>query len=548
MNEDDYAPRIRKQEMQLDLNALRRRKSGKNTGGVHFSIWSLFFLSILLAVADSARAGITKGPVLLRTYLDRVALIWETDRLGPGKVQCTGPGGFESETASLPCRIDYSLKESERSVTDRSAFVHKVWIDNLSPDTRYTYRIIDAGEPSPEYGFRTAPSEEGAGIRFVVYGDSRTYPDRHRRIIEQIIKKKPDFVVNVGDLVSRGNYYEQWGPELFEPIRGLAESVPFYAVKGNHDTGNMDFFEKLLVPPGEESNFSFDFGPVHYYGLDNYGGEVSELLERLEEDFSSLGGLWNFVTYHVPSLNIGGHASDWGFPLALPALSSAGVDFVVTGHSHIYERFRPVAPPEGKTGSFVTYITSGGGGALPYGVEPSLFLAGAESLLHFCLFEIKGGQLNLEVIDDQGRTIDTLSVRKTGGVLDRKYTNDAVAQKQISLYQHLFRTVAMTRQNRPESGQPVRITFRLSPSPSGEAFKTTLALACDENRYISSGEKTFKFQVGDAFRDVELTATPLAGASAPSKKPPEESLYVECRYEGPTGRGAFKTKVRYLNR
>jgi hypothetical protein len=94
----------------------------------------------------------------------------------------------------------------------------------------------------------------------------------------------------------------------------------------------------------------------------------------------------------------------------------AGIDFVVAGHSHQYERFRPIEPP-GK-GGYVTYITAGGGGAPLAPVEPNPCHASAGAVYHFCLFHIQGGHLTMDTIDIEGRTIDHLGITKTDGRLD----------------------------------------------------------------------------------------------------------------------------------
>jgi len=251
---------------------------------------------------------------------------------------------------------------------------------------------------------------------------------------------KVDFVVHTGDLVSSGDNYEQWGPQFFQPLKGFAETVPFYIAKGNHE-GNKGNYEKLLIPEGENNNFSFDYGPLHYLCVDNVsrGLNSKEQLSLIAADASSSNAKWKFVSYHVPSLNFGGHWSAWGYPDALPTLAKAGIDFVLTGHSHQYERFWPVAPPSDTDGSYVTYITSGGGGAPLYDVQKSLYHAKAEKIYHFCLFEIKGDKLTMDTIDIEGNVIDHLEVTKTNGQLNEEYLQTAVPMETVQVYQDLYR-------------------------------------------------------------------------------------------------------------
>ena len=66
---------------------------------------------------------------------------------------------------------------------------------------------------------------------------------------------------------------------------------------------------------------------------------------------------------HYPVFNIGGHNTGWGHAAYLPLFHAAKVDLVMAGHSHIYERFRPIASKSGTESWPITHITTGGGGA-----------------------------------------------------------------------------------------------------------------------------------------------------------------------------------------
>jgi predicted phosphodiesterase len=356
--------------------------------------------------------------------------MWETDADGPQKLFYGNETSGESFIVSAPERIEYEGSELLGLPLKKSVFVHKVWIENLQPDQTYSYRIENTAPQSNS--LRTLPADSNE-IRFAVYGDSRTNPQLHKRIVEQIIKVRPDFVIHTGDLVSNGNKYEQWGEQFFQPVKGLAENVPIYAIKGNHD-GKRGIFEKLLIPAGEEKNSGFYFGAVYYYLADNYSQELpdKELLNLIVENVHSAKAQWKFVSFHTPALNFSGHNSRWCYPNALPMFAKAGADFVISGHSHMYERFKPVEPPVYSGTNFVTYITTGGGGA-PLASKPkhSNFYAYADSVLHFCLFHIKGNHLTMDAIDIDGNLIDHLEVSKSDGKLNEEYRRSSMPMAEV---------------------------------------------------------------------------------------------------------------------
>lgn len=410
------------------------------------SVLSLVCLAVVLAAGGCATAtsrnmfqaeqrGITKGPVLLRVYQERAALMWETETEGPCRLYYSEGWGPEKYVESTGEKVQYEINSRGKETVKKTAFIHKVWLEDLESGRAYNYYVTGLQIQSKVYKFHTIPADTDE-VRFVVYGDSRTNPETHRKIVELIIKQKVDFIVHGGDLLTKGDIYEQWGPQYFDTVKGLAETVPVYIAKGNHE-GNNGNYEKLLIPSGRDNNFGFDYGPVHYFCADNTSKrlQTKNILGAITTDAERSKAQWKFVSYHIPSLNFGGHYSAWGYPEALPALAKCGVDFVATGHSHQYERFRPIAPPKGKKGSYVTYITTGGGGAPLKDVEPNKYHAKAKKINHFCLFEIKGNKLTMDTIDIDGNVIDHLEVSKSSNQLNEKYLDTAVSMEEIQLFQ-----------------------------------------------------------------------------------------------------------------
>ena len=103
----------------------------------------------------------------------------------------------------------------------------------------------------------------------------------------------------------------------------------------------------------------------------------------------------------------------------------------------MYERFRPIAPPDGSDGSYVTYITSGGGGVFMHSIKPNVYHAVAKKKHHFCLFDIKGNKLTMDTIGIDGRVIDRIEVIKTAGRLDNEYLRSAIPTKEMLDFQQM---------------------------------------------------------------------------------------------------------------
>lgn len=482
------------------------------------------------------KPGITKGPVLLRVYQDRVALMWETNTEGPCKLYYGKDQKLEKYLESTPEIIQYEAEENDEEDIGKTAYIHKVWLKDLESGRFYYYRVTGLEFENEIYRFRTTPAQTDE-VRFIVYGDSRTHPNIHRRLVRLMKKQKVDFIVHSGGLVSKGDNYEQWGPQFFEPIQGLAETVPIYIAKGNYE-GNNGNYEKLLIPQGQENSFGFDYGPIHFFCADNVseGLKDEDQLKLIVNDARDSNAQWKFVSYHVPSLNFGGHWSDWGHPDALPSLSEAGVDFVLAGHSHQYERFRPVAPRGQTSGSYVTYITSGGGGAPLYDIKKIVYHAEAKKTHHFCLFKIKGNKLTMSAVDTRGKIINHLEINKTRGLLNKQYLRAALPMEVVQFRQDLHQALKEPLSDTPKKNQPFTISYKLSASELPEQCRMTLKLRCEEDTYELPEQKTLTIPKSGDTVQAEFSITPLARVRIPrgdsdKEKPITPELLLECHYE-----------------
>ncbi len=312
-------------------------------------------------------------PYLQDAEDDGITVMWETAYPSYGKV-------IYGEGTSL---TDTLLELPDPSL------LHEVTIPGLKKASTYSYKVVTGDLSSPVHTFHTKKNRD-EDIRFIVYGDSRTYIKIHERVVRNMVPEKPDFIVNVGDVVSRGARLDEWIDEYFYPIRYISGDVPFYISIGNHEYGGF----KDRVPPFEqrvhnpltttgstEYYYSFDYGNAHFIFLDpneysfpdgdgilpesqQYKWFVTDL-EKAKKKSE-----WIFVFMHQPPYSdcwSGGYY-DGEPPLRkyiVPIMEEQGVDIVFSGHTHDYERGLPHPPydPETGKGNNVVYIITGGGGA-----------------------------------------------------------------------------------------------------------------------------------------------------------------------------------------
>jgi len=349
--------------------------------------------------------SIIKGPYLQNVTPHSITIMWETTRSSSSMVKY----GF-GENLDL-------CKEDKRPVR-----IHEVKIENLETQRVYHYQVIsEIGSERVEsrvYTFKTAPYRD-TPFRFVVWGDNRTNCTICEKVCRLIASQEPDIVINVGDVVTDGRVYEQWGREYFLPISHFAPWVPSYIAIGNHERGSR-WFDVLVSQPGNEHWFSFDYGNSHFIILDtNKPYEPgSEQYRWLEENLGSKNcrdATFRFAFFHHPP-----YSEQWHLPgydgeqevreYLVPLLESYGVDLVFSGHTHDYERGKKVL----ENGGEIYYIITGGGGApLDRVFTKDWEHMGCHlSVYHYCVVDVRGDELEFKAIGVDGEIIDSFTINK----------------------------------------------------------------------------------------------------------------------------------------
>ena len=367
-----------------------------------------WFLSALFCLAQQTNQPplISKGPYIQAASPDTFVVIWESGTNLPGTVHY-GAGKKLDLTATVdsPRRmVGISRPNTNSTSSGRGGgfrpggtggstnvsrtnifFIYEATLPKLKPAKTYAYDVEFAGERTPAHQFKTL--DAGASTaQFIVYGDSRSFPDIHAKLATRFKQHKPDFVLHTGDLVMRGKDYALWSREFFKPMANVIDEVPFFSVIGNHEEDGTNYLAYFHLP-GKELWYSFDDGPVHFLALDyHFESSSNEQFRFAQQDLMKSRAPWKIVSLHYPVFNIGGHAAGWGHTNYLPLFHAANVDMVIGGHSHLYERFRPVLPPKGQPGSVITCITTGGGGAELHTSFEHPALLSRETTNHYMFF------------------------------------------------------------------------------------------------------------------------------------------------------------------
>ncbi len=336
-----------------------------------------------------------------------------------------GPGGVEAvlvRKKEIPAVLQVRRAgRAWKEVPAGSGRVLRVGLPPLEGRGPFSYRFSWKGGATPWYGFRPLPRPGAGRLSFAAYGDSRSNPRVHQALAAHMEARRPDLVVNTGDLVGRGSVWAQWERSYLGPLAPLASHTPIFTVMGNHEGENPSYFALCTRSGKKKAWWSADAGPVHFIGLDSNVSLDPGSPQRkwLEADLAKAAGTraWKILLLHHPFFT----ACPGREPLRkvralLPLLEARGVSLVLEGHDHHYMRTYPVVlESREKSAPGVVCVTTGGGGAPLYPVHPVPFAAKAVKTWHYLWIEARPDRLTGKVFDWKGKEIDSWTLtRKTG--------------------------------------------------------------------------------------------------------------------------------------
>ncbi|MBO0931322.1 purple acid phosphatase family protein [Fibrella aquatilis] len=348
--------------------------------------WFVVVTALLVSTSyDTVSAQtpvITRGPYLQLCTTTTMTIRWRTDLTSVGRVtyglSASSLTGVMSETASTT--------------------EHELQLTNLLPDQRYYYGVgttTAVMEQTTANFFQTnPPATTKRPLRIASFGDcgvlNTNQANVHTGFLNYRGTTPTDLWMLIGDNAYDGDD-AQYQNSFFQPYRdNLLKNTTLFTIPGNHDYINsaalaashaIPYFSIFTLPANAEAGgvasgtrewYSFDYGPIHFVMLDGYGTRTVGGMQKkvyddtlnhpqaiwLKQDLTANTKKWTIVYLHFPPYTQGSHNSETeGDLIAIrqrvnPILERFGVDMVVTGHSHVYERSYPIHDHRGPMAEF----------------------------------------------------------------------------------------------------------------------------------------------------------------------------------------------------
>lgn len=346
---------------------------------------SMLTLSLaLLALAVNAQekkperkptvvASLLRGPYLQVATSNSIVIRWRTNTLTRSVVTY----------GTAADNLDMVAEDSTLT------FEHKVKLSGLTPRTRYYYSIgggyADTLQTGADNYFVTLPVPGTPGsYRIGVFGDCGNNSTNQRNVRDQVEKylgedKLMDSWILLGDNAYSNGTDPEYQEKFFNIYKdNFLKKYPVFPAPGNHDyndlyrfkssaqsTHDVAYYQNFSMPTEGEAGgvpshnqafYSFDIGNIHFLSLDSYGkedqatrlydttGAQVQWIKKDLEAFNKKGKGWIVAYWHHPPYTMGSHNSDKENELVkirenfIKILERNGVDLILCGHSHLYER------------------------------------------------------------------------------------------------------------------------------------------------------------------------------------------------------------------
>lgn len=410
------------------------------------------FMAGLVAVGarmDAQAGAVIRGPYLQLGTPTSMVVQWRT-------------------AAAVDSVVRYGTRPDQLSTVTMVAGVrtdHAVTLTGLEPHTRYFYAVgtssdvLAGGDTS--HAFTTAPPRGAvAPVRIWVLGDAGTANATARAVRDAYAKAEgsrgTQLILMLGDNAYPEGTDSQYQAAVFDTFGALMRRAATWSTFGNHDaisadaaTGTGPYFDAFTLPTrgeagglpsGTEAYYSFDYGNLHVVCLDSSESDRSPsgpMATWLRADLAARTAEWTIAFFHHAPYSRGTHDSDVDTGMRdmrehiVPILEAGGVDLVLAGHSHTYERSMLISGHYGPAASFSpAHVVDGSYGndtgyqktrdnpaGAVYAVSGSAGTAGPGFLDHPAM-RVSASTSGSLVIDVEGGRLNAVYLRDTGVVQD----------------------------------------------------------------------------------------------------------------------------------
>lgn len=451
--------------------------SGNNTIAVEIHQSSLtssdLSFNFRMTANGAVPAELVRGPYLQKENDTKVTIKYRTNTGTETIINYgTSLGSLNQQASDMTVNID-----------------HEIELTGLTPNTKYYYEIANNNgvyvpEDAEMYVKTAPPVGTDQFVRAWILGDAGTANNNQRNVRDRYYAYvsgastnpgQTDMMLFLGDNAYNDGTDAQYQSAFFDIYGDMLKKSVAWSTLGNHDghsansnTQSGPYYDIFTFPTaaesggiasGTEAYYSFDYANIHFIVLEsNSLSNDNTQMTWCLNDIQATTQDWIVALFHHPPYTKGSHNSDTESQLVnmrnnfLPILEDNGVDLVLNGHSHSYERSFFLNGHYGTSDTFdsntmtvglngdlsgkadtadgaytktnvdtdgAVYITTGSAGKTSGGSLNHNAMYASLNELGSCVLEIEddgnsGQNLNVKFIRDTGAIDDYFTINKSG--------------------------------------------------------------------------------------------------------------------------------------
>ncbi len=311
-------------------------------------------LLILMCLGQMLLAATSRYRVMWRSDPSTTAVIaWDQVSGSAGKVYYdTYDHGRDVQQYAYSKTV--TREQNLRSM--RNCFVR---LDNLQPNTRYFFVVVDQESVSRRFFFETAPGDQWSRLSVIAGGDSRNRREQRQNANILVSKLNAHVVVFGGDMtgLDKGSQWIKWMDDWQLTISRNGRITPIVAARGNHERSN-ETLVGLFDVPHPDVYYALNFGGnlLRVYTLNTMNPVGGDQYAWLKGDLAqNQDKTWMMAQYHHPMRPHTRVKSErelqrklWG-----KAFFEYGVDVVVECDAHVVKTTYPIRPDANGDEGFV---------------------------------------------------------------------------------------------------------------------------------------------------------------------------------------------------
>ena len=255
------------------------------------------------------------------------------------------------------------------------------------------------------------PVDARPELRVAVAGDVGDGGSREYRTAEAIAtaagERPYEYLFLLGDSAYPDGDPSELEEKVFLPFAPvLSRGTELLAILGNHDVKQGKGLELIQALGMPRRWWSMQEGDVLFVGLDSTRVDSEAQRRWLAATLEETTARWKIVALHHPPYSGGYQGSSLDARQAFsPIFERFGVQLVLSGHEHDYQRTVPIRG--------VTYVITGGAADTRRSGRES-FTEVAVSWHHFVELDVFDDRLVVRAINQSGRLFDEVTLRPTG--------------------------------------------------------------------------------------------------------------------------------------